>query len=51
MDNWTTEDFKEKIYNFEYGLADGVIPGFEAGAEDPRKSISYNNGTNIANYF
>ena len=51
MDNWTPEDFKEKIYNFEYGLADGVIPGFEAGADDPRKTISYNNGTNIANYF
>ena len=51
MDNWTVEEFKEKIYNSEYGLADGVIPGFEAGIEDPRKSISYGNGANIANHF
>ncbi len=51
MDSWSVEEFKEKIYNSEYGLADGVIPGFEAGIEDPRQTISYGNGINVANYF
>ena len=51
MDNWSTEEFKLNIYNSEYGLADGVIPGFENGIEDPRKTVSYGNGANIANLF
>ena len=51
MDNWTAEEFKDKVYNSEYGLADGVIPGFEAGIEDPLQTISYGNGANIANFF
>jgi len=51
MDKWSNEEFKEKIYNSEYGLADGVIPGFEAGIEDHRKTVSYGNGAKVANFF
>ena len=51
MDKWSAEDFKAHIYNSDYSLADGGLPGFEAGLEDPRKTVSYSNGANIANYF
>ena len=51
MDKWSAEEFKLKIYNTDYGLADGVIPGYEAGRDDPRKTISYGNGSTIANFF
>ena len=51
MDNWSIEDFKNKIYNQDYCLADGILPGFETGLEDQRKTVSYENGKHIATLF
>ena len=48
-DAWSTQNFAEHIYNAEYDKADGVIPGFEEGVNDPEKSISYQNGVNLIN--
>lgn len=48
-DPWNTHNFAEHIYNSEYEKADGVIPGFEEGVNDPKKSISYQNGLNLIN--
>jgi len=51
MDSWTPEQFATDIYNAEYCLADGVVPGYELGKEDPRQTISYANGSQIASFF
>tara|TARA_B100001989_G_C24485637_1_gene436792 strand:+ start:305 stop:1159 length:855 start_codon:yes stop_codon:yes gene_type:complete len=50
-DNWTSKEMKKLIYNEEYNKSDGVVPGWEEGLSDPRKSISYLNGEKlIQNY-
>ena len=48
-DAWRANHFTKHIYNDDYGKADGVIPGFEQGATNPKKSISYINGKNLIN--
>jgi len=45
MDNWSMKEFGERIYNEDYSLADGAIPGYEN--VDVRGSVSYQNGLNI----
>ena len=47
MDNWTSEDFKTKIYNDDYHKADGALPGYENAK--PRETISYKNGIRLFN--
>ena len=46
-DNWTSKEMKKLIYNEEYNKSDGVVPGWEEGLSDPRKSISYLNGEKL----
>ena len=46
MDDWSSEDFKEKIYNDDYHKADGALPGYENAK--PRE-ISYKNGVRLSN--
>lgn len=41
-DGWTSEDFKNKIYNKDYYKADGVIPGTEG------RNLGYESGLQIA---
>ena len=50
-DAWNGLNFSAHIYNSEYEKADGVIPGFEEGINDPTKTISYQNGVNLINAF
>jgi len=46
-DQWPADTVSEMIYNEEYQKADGVLPGWEAGEEDPRQTISYKNGLRL----
>ena len=46
-DEWPENTISKMIYNEEYGKADGVMPGWEAGESDPRQTISYKNGLKL----
>ena len=46
-DSWEAKHFAGHIYNVDYEKADGIIPGFEEGKNDLKKSISYMNGQNL----
>jgi hypothetical protein len=50
-DEWSDNTISEMIYNEEYGKADGVMPGWEAGKNDPRQTISYKTGVKLINNF
>ena len=48
-DEWPDNTISQMIYNDDYGKADGVMPGWEAGENDPRQTISYKNGLKLIN--
>lgn len=50
-DDWTHEEMQKLIYNEEYHKSDGVLPGWEEGLDNPRKTESYSIGERLIQNF